>query len=89
MPLLPPFLYRRCVLVSSQGGKLRIKPDFDFLHKDPSDLAKKEYNRIDNVFYSHSKYPHFNSAYLLRIPFSSGIAVFLEWIKVPKILNFH
>ena len=37
-------------------------------------MPKKRVIVLLKVFHLHSKYPHFNSAYLLRVPFSSCTA---------------
>ena len=39
---------------------------------------KKEFESTFRVFFLHSKNPHFNSIYLVRVPFLTGIAVFLS-----------
>ena len=54
---------------------MMINTSFESLKQGPIILVEKECGSALRVFYLHSKYPHFNSTYLVRVPFSSGIAV--------------
>ena len=53
---------------------------------------KKECNNTVKLFYLHSKYPNFNSAYLQRVSFLSSIAVcypydYKMWLLILNVSN--
>ena len=47
---------------------------------------KKEFDRTFKVFF-HSKNPHFNSVYLVRVPFLNGIAVWTDRLFSENIIS--